>query len=66
MQRLFCNKIKQQDAFAKPIRLNFNKTSDGFETYLGGCLSIVIKITIVLYFGLLWTFLVLGSNDNFV
>jgi len=58
--------IKEGDTFGKPIRLNFDQHGDTFNTFPGGVISMLIRIILILYGGLLLSYLYLDSNDLFI
>ena len=61
--RSFNSVIKSQDIFGHPITLNFNRQGDTFKTLLGGYVSIMIKI-LVLLFILMKSIILFQLKDN--
>ena len=64
-EKLTKDYITDLDMFGYPITLNFNKNGNEYKTIIGGTMSLLIKLTIFLYFGLnLYGLLTLGNNEN--
>jgi len=40
------NRIKDQDMFGHAVTLNFNQQGDTYNTIIGGCASVIIKLLI--------------------
>ena len=58
-----CSVIEEQDLFAVPVTFSFNRKGSDHKTVAGGCLSILIKLTLLAYTVLL-TKTMIGKLDN--
>ena len=58
------NLIKARDNFGHTININFDKNGDTYQTNIGGCLSILIKIAIFVYIYSRFHLLVHDLNDS--
>jgi len=60
------NTVRDQDMFGHPVTLNFNRQGDTHNTFIGGLVSMFIKLLI---FGFLayksYVLVTLGDNDYF-
>ena len=58
------NTIRNQDIFGFPVHLNFNRNGNTSNTFLGGCLSILAYISLILVLGQKFNGLIMHSNDT--
>ena len=57
-------KVKDYDMFGHTIALNFDKKGDTYNTVVGGCCSILIKIFLISYVALCFKRLILFEKDD--
>ena len=56
--------IKSNDMFGHPIELNFNKEGSSKNTFLGGIVSICLKILLLVYVVLNVKRMILAESDD--
>ena len=57
-------KIKEMDKFGHPISLTFNKNGSDHKTLLGGCVSLLITIFMVVYITMMSKKWWMNEDDN--
>ena len=58
------NFLRDRDDFGHPVVLNFNRNGDTFTTVIGGCLSMLVNIIMVLFFVYKSWVLIYNQNDS--
>jgi hypothetical protein len=52
MKKRVESKIKAQDLYGHPVKLNFDKQGDMHKTLIGGVFSLVVNTIMLIYVGL--------------